>query len=30
MDAGYIGGDPESIVFFNDVKEVVELIDVDN
>jgi hypothetical protein len=30
MDAEYIGGDPESIVFFADVREVVELIDVDN
>jgi hypothetical protein len=30
MDSEYICGDPESIVFFADVREVVELIDVDN
>ena len=30
MDAEYIEGNPESIVFFSDVREVVDLIDVDN
>jgi hypothetical protein len=30
MDADYIEGNPESIVFFSDVREVVDLIDVDN
>ena len=30
MDAEYIEKNPESIVFFTDVREVVDLIDIDN